>query len=165
MKKLDADTAIDLGLPLAFQIAQLHSALNAQAKAIIAKHGNLNLAQWRILRLVAWGFADTTTAVRKAAGLDKSQFSKMLSALAAEGYVEVLPYSEDKRQHLIKMTEMGVRAHDELGPELDARQRHLLQSLDPEQRRIIQGAIKALAQAAERTDFSSSPDPNEDNQP
>lgn len=162
MKKTEADTAIDLGLPLAFQIAQLHSALNAQAKAIIAKHGALNLAQWRILRLVAWGIADTTTPVRKAAGLDKSQFSKMLSTLAAEGYVEVLPYTDDKRQHLIKLTDKGNHAHDRLGPELDARQQHLLGALSPEEREIIYSAIRALAKAAQTTDFSRPEEPAED---
>lgn len=162
MKKSEADTAIDLGLPLAFQIAQLHSALNAQAKAIIAKHGTLNLAQWRILRLVAWGIADTTTSVRKAAGLDKSQFSKMLSALAAEGYVKVLPYPNDKRQHLIKLTDKGHNAHDKLGPELDARQQHLLGALSPEEREMIHGAIRALAKAAQTIDFSPSAEAPED---
>ncbi len=162
MAKTESDSAIDLGLPLAFQIAQLHSALNAQAKAIIARHGTLNLAQWRILRLVAWGIADTTTRVRKAAGIDKGQFSKMLSLLEKDGHVEILPYPDDKRQHLIRLTEKGRAAHDRLGPELDARQQHLLKALTPQQREIIQSAIRALARAAECTDFTQAQDPEKD---
>ena len=41
-----------------------------------------------------------------------------------------------------------------LGPELDAREQHLLAALSPEERATIYGAIKALATAAERTDFT-----------
>lgn len=154
MSKFTRDSAIDLDLPLSFQIAQLHSALNAQAKAIIARHGNLNIAQWRIIRLVAWDIANTTTTVRKAAGIDKSQFSKTLSVLEKEGFVEVLPYEDDKRQHLIVLTIKGVEAHDRLGPELDARHQYLLASLNDDQREMIHDAIKALSEAAEKTDFS-----------
>lgn len=153
MSKTTRDSAIDLDLPLSFQIAQLHSALNAQAKAIIARYGNLNIAQWRIIRLVAWDIANTTTAVRKAAGIDKSQFSKTLSVLEKEGFVEILPYEDDRRQHLIVLTEKGVSAHDQLGPELDARHQHLLAALTPEQRAVIHDAIKALSEAAQTTEF------------
>ncbi|GAA6208534.1 hypothetical protein NBRC116601_18270 [Cognatishimia sp. WU-CL00825] len=155
MSKFTRDSAIDLDLPLSFQIAQLHSALNAQAKAIIARHGNLNIAQWRIIRLVAWDIANTTTTVRKAAGIDKSQFSKTLSVLEREGFVEILPYEDDKRQHLIVLTTKGVEAHDRLGPELDARHQYLLASLNDDQREMIHEAIKALSEAAETTDFSN----------
>lgn len=161
MTTIPSDGAIDLDLPLSFQIAQLHSALNAQAKAIISRHGDLNLAQWRIIRLVAWGIADTTTSVRKAAGIDKSQFSKTLSVLVEQGYARSLPYENDKRQHRIELTEKGRLAHDRLGPELDARQKHLLASLSPEAQSVLHDAIKALAKAAEKTDFGIAAEPSE----
>lgn len=147
------ESAIDLGLPLPFQIAQLHSALNAQAKVIISRTGDLNLAQWRIIRLVALGIANTTTAVRKASGIDKSQFSKMLSVLEEKGYVELRFYAEDRRQHLIELTKKGRMVHDRLGPVLDTRQRHLVAALSEQEQALIQNAIRVLAKAAEKTDF------------
>lgn len=146
-------SAIGLGLHLPFQIAQLHSALNAQAKVIISGYGDLNLAQWRIVRLIALEIANTTTTVRKAAGIDKSQFSKMLGVLEAKGYVVLHPYEDDKRQHLIELTEKGRRAHERLGPVLDARQNHLVASLSEEEQAVIQKAIRVLVKAAEKTDF------------
>ena len=115
----------------------------------------MNLAQWRIIRLVAWGIADTTTSVRKAAGIDKSQFSKTLSVLEQKAFVRLLPYEEDKRQHLIELTETGRAAHDELAPELNARHKHLLAALSAEERAVVHDAIKALAKAAEKTDFKA----------
>lgn len=147
------ETAIDLGLHLPFQIAQLHSALSAQAKVIISKYGDLNLAQWRIIRVIALNIAHTSTAVRKAAGIDKSQFSKMLTVLETKGYVVLEPFDEDKRQHIIELTEMARKAHDRLGPMLDARQKHLVASLTEEEQAVVRKAIKAIAAASARTEF------------
>lgn len=153
-----AENAIDLGLHLPFQIAQLHSALSAQAKVIIAPYGDLNLAQWRIVRVVALDIANTSTAVRKAAGIDKGQFSKMLTVLEKKGYVILHPWEEDKRQNVIELTEMAIKAHDRLGPLLDARQKHLLATLTEEEQATVRKAIKAIAAAATKTDFDI-PDP------
>ncbi len=152
MAKSD-ESAIDLGLHLPFQIAQLHSALSAQAKVIISRYGDLNLAQWRIIRVVALDIAHTSTAVRKAAGIDKSQFSKMLSTLETKGYVVLRECHEDKRQHIIELTEMACKAHDRLGPMLDARQKHLVATLSKEEQAVVRKAIKAIAAASTKTDF------------
>lgn len=147
------ENAIGLGLLLPFQIAQLHSALNAQAKVIISAYGDLNLAQWRIVRVVALGIENTTTPVRKATGIDKSQFSKMLSALEQKGYVVLHPYEDDKRQHVIELTDKARTAHERLGPVLDERQRYLVASFTEDELAVIYKAIKVMAAAAQKTDF------------
>jgi len=157
-----AENAIDLGLHLPFQIAQLHSALSAQAKVIISQYGDLNLAQWRIVRVVALGIANTSTAVRNAAGLDKGQFSKMLGVLEDKGYVHLHPCEVDKRQHMIALTSKGRAAHERLGPVLDARQKHLVATLTEEEQAVVRKAIKAIAAATGRTDFDiPAPDPED----
>lgn len=152
MTKSD-DSAIGLGLLLPFQIAQLHSALNAQAKVIISGYGDLNLAQWRIVRVVALGIENTTTPVRKATGIDKGQFSKMMSALEQKGYVVIKPYEDDKRQHVIELTDKARKAHERLGPVLDERQRHLVASFTEDELAVIYKAIKVMAKASQKTDF------------
>ena len=156
------ENAIDLGLHLPSQIAQLHSALSAQAKVIISRYGDLNLAQWRIVRVVALGIADTSTAVRNAAGIDKSQFSKMLCVLEEKGYVVLHAFEEDKRQNVIELTEKGSNAHDRLGPVLDARQKHLVATLTEEEQSVVRKAIKAISAATDKTDFDlPRPDPED----
>lgn len=148
------DSAIDLGLLLPFQISQLNSALNAQAKVIISRYGDLNLAQWRIVRVIALGIENTTTPVRKATGIDKSQFSKMLSVLEKKGYVVLHPFEGDKRQHVIELTQKARDAHERLGPVLDARQQHLIATLSEEELAVIYKAIRVMADAATKTDFA-----------
>lgn len=155
--KEPAEGGFDIDLLLPFQITQLSARLAAQARRIIARHGELTLPQWRIIRIVAAGVAKGSTAVRKSAGIDKGQFSKTVNTLVEEGYVTTLPSAEDQRQFEIALTEKGRAAHDRLAPELDARQRHLMAALTPEQRALIFPAIRALAEAAETIDFLDTP--------
>jgi DNA-binding MarR family transcriptional regulator len=145
---------IDIDLLLPFQISQLNAKLAAQARAIIARHGTLSLPEWRIIRVVGMGVATGSTAVRKAAGIDKSQFSRTVNSLVEDGYVKVHPSSEDRRQFELSLTSKGHATHERLAPELNARQRHLLDALSPAERAVIHSAIRALARAAEQTEFN-----------
>lgn len=149
---LDSD-GFDLSLLLPFQITQLSTKLAAQARAILARHGSLTLPQWRIIRVIAMGLSNRSTAIRKSSGIDKSQFSRTVNALIDEGYVTTVPCSEDQRQFEIILTDKALAAHARLAPELAARQQHLLAALSPEQREMIFPAIHALARAAETIDF------------
>ncbi|MFD2854985.1 MarR family winged helix-turn-helix transcriptional regulator [Seohaeicola zhoushanensis] len=154
---LDGD-GFDLSLLLPFQITQLSTKLAAQARLILARHGDLSLPQWRIIRVIATGLSNRSTYIRKSAGIDKSQFSKTVNALADAGYVTTAPCGEDQRQFEIHLTGKAIAAHARLAPELDARQRHLLAALTPEQREMIFPAIHALAQAASSIDFLKTPE-------
>lgn len=150
---MESEAHLDKALSLPFQILQLNAALSAQARAILAKHGDLTLPQWRILWLICSGVADTTTTVRKAANIDKGQFSKTLNKLVDKGLVRLEIYDKDKRQFLISLTQKGSATHALLAPELEARQTHLLDALTDQEREIIFPAIQALSEAAKRHDF------------
>ena len=45
----DAASRIETALPLSFMIHQLSLKLAAQARAVIARHGDLTLPHWRII--------------------------------------------------------------------------------------------------------------------
>ena len=143
----------DLSLLLPFQITQLNAKLAAQARAILVRHGTLTLPQWRIIRVVAMGLCNQSTAIRKSTGIDKGQFSKTVNTLIEAGYVTTCPCARDQRQFEVHLTDRAIAAHARLAPELDARQAHLLAALTPAQREIILPAIHALARAADSIDF------------
>lgn len=155
MTKSDIDSAIELRLPLPLLIAQLHGLLGAQARTLISRHGPLNLAQWRVLRLLSLETARTSTGIRKLVGIDKSQFSKEVSALVEMGYITTAPCETDRRQQTLSLTDKGRGAYANIAPALDARQAHLLAALTETQRDVLLKAIGALAEAAQRTDFES----------
>lgn len=151
--KNQQDSGDGLELPLPMLMSQVHAALNAQARAVLAPFGSLNLAQWRIMRLVGTGIAETSTPVRKIIGLDKSQFSKELSALVGHGYMTTRTYERDKRQQRLALTPPGRDALERLLPVLKIRHDHLMNALRPEHRAMIREALAALEEAAKKTDF------------
>ena len=69
------------------------------------------------------------------------------------GYVMLHPFEEDKRQHVVNLTDMGRSDHDRLEPVLDARQQHLVATLGDVEQAVTRKAIKAIAAAAGKTDF------------
>lgn len=150
---MEPETPIDKALLLPFQISQLNAALSAQARAILTRHGDLTLPQWRILWLLSSGVASTSTTVRKAAQIDKGQFSKTLNTLVEKDLVQLEPYEKDKRQFSISLTQNGWATHALLAPELNARHNHLLDALTAQERGLIFHAIQALSEAAKQHEF------------
>ena len=159
MAKSDIESAIELRLPLPLLVFQLHSALNAQARALISKRGDLSLAQWRVLRLISLDVAHASTGMRKLLGIDKSQFSKEIGAMVAQGYIQTAPYEADRRQQVLTLTDKGRAAYAAIAPALDARQAHLMAALTDQHREVMFEAIKALSDAAQRHDFDIDEDP------
>jgi DNA-binding MarR family transcriptional regulator len=145
---------------LSFQIVQLTAKLNVQARAILARHSDLSVPQWRIIRVIGMGLATTSTPIRKAAGIDKSQFSKTVNALVEKGLVAVRPCAEDRRQSTLELTAPGWVLYRQIVPEMSRRNEHLLASLSPGERATIHGTLRALSAAVECVAFG--PDINDD---
>ncbi|NVO26735.1 winged helix-turn-helix transcriptional regulator [Donghicola sp. C2-DW-16] len=139
-------------------IHQLEMKLGAQARALLMKHGDLTLPQWRIIRVIGMDAADGSTAIRKVLGFDKSQFSKTVSQLQARSLVEVLDHPTDRRQFRLALTDEGRAVLCRLTPELDARNNFLMQALSSEERSLIRSALMKLSLAAETTDIPTGTD-------
>ncbi|MAM62218.1 MarR family winged helix-turn-helix transcriptional regulator [Maritimibacter sp. UBA3975] len=146
---------IETFLPLAYQIHQLDLKLAAQARSVIAGHGGLSLPQWRVLRVIGMRVATSSTAVRKSLGFDKSQFSKTVSSMVEADLIRVGPHARDRRQSELNLTPKGQAALDQLGPVLDDRNKHLLATLSPTERKVIATALAKLSRAAEITEFDN----------
>lgn len=146
-------TSLQREIPIAFQVHLLNLRLAAQARAVIARHGNLTLPQWRIIRLIGLDPTQGSTDHRKALGFDKGQFSKTIGVLADEGYIETTEHPTDKRQFVPVLTEKGRAALARLEPELDRRHAYLLSTLTPQEQAMIGPILEKLSLAAEVTDF------------
>ncbi len=155
----EAAARIETALPLSFMIHQLSLKLAAQARAVIARHGDLTLPHWRVIRVIGMEAADGSTAIRKVLDFDKSQFSKTVNQLQARGLVAIADHPTDKRQFRLSLTPAGRDALDQLRPALDARQAFLMQALTPEEQAVIRSALVKLGQAAEITDFPTGKTP------
>ncbi|MBV6637661.1 MAG: winged helix-turn-helix transcriptional regulator [Mameliella sp.] len=135
--------------PVSFLIHQLEQKLSAQGRALIARHSDLTLPQWRIIRVVGLGVAEGSTALRKVLGFDKSQFSKTVNQLQARGLVSLSTHPRDGRQFCLSLTEAGRETLHRLAPVLDARNAFLMQALSEDERNVIRTMLLKLTRAAE----------------
>lgn len=159
--KMDRDTkATEAGqeLPLSLVIHQLALKIDAQGRALVARHSDLTLPQWRVIRVIGLEALDGSTALRKVMGFDKSQFSKTVNQLHARGLLAVSEHPHDRRQLHLSLTAAGRAVLDRLAPVLDARNDHLMKALAPEERKIIRAALSKLARAADVTELPKGKD-------
>lgn len=153
----NVDTALEQTFPISLQVHLLNLRLAAQARAVISRHGDLTLPQWRIIRLIGLDPSRGSTGHRKALGFDKSQFSKTIAALVEDNYISIQPHPTDKRQFVPALTDKGHAALRRLEPELDRRQAHLSAALTQKERELIGPILQKLYAAAETTDFPDIP--------
>ncbi len=59
---------------VSYQVMQLNSKLNAQARAILVRYADLSLAEWRVIRMLGLDPSITGKQVRDIIALDKGQF-------------------------------------------------------------------------------------------
>lgn len=134
-------------LPL--QIAMLHGKLNAQARKLLSQLTDLTLPEWRVLRLLGLEIGKSSATLRKAALIDKGQFSRIVTVLIERNLVVAHASAHDQRQWDLELTELGQATYSEIAPALDARQAHLTAALTPDERRVFMVAIDKLGLAAE----------------
>lgn len=140
---------------LTYRLLKAHLALNAQATAVLDQMAGITLGQWRVLAFVGSGDVRTSRAVTAASGLDPAQISRSLRALEKEGLIKTDRLPEDRRTLELSLTDKGREAFDAILPVMQARQRHLLDALSADERKMILSALEKLEIASERRDFTS----------
>lgn len=148
-----AVTASDLTQFLSYRLMRLHSALNAQATAILAGHGLL-LGQWRIIAICGEGVAHTSRDLGKFFGLDPAFVSRTLRSLESAGHVIISRRDTDRRLLFVALTESGQALYETVLPIMQERQQALLDALSEEERAMIFPILDKLETAAERRSFS-----------
>ena len=114
---------------ITFRLSRLQAKLNTQANAILARHCDLSLTQWRIISLIEALGTTTSTEISAEGELDKGLLSRGLKVLVAEGLVEQETDKGDHRRHLLKLSPTGRALHGRLLPVMKRRQAMLTEML------------------------------------
>lgn len=134
-------------LPL--QVAMLHGKLNAQARKLLGQVTDLTLPEWRVMRLIGLDIGNSSATLRRAALMDKGQFSRTLTSLIERDLIVAQASAQDQRQWHLELTAHGQRTYAELAPTFDARQAHLTAALTPQELQTLIVAIDKLGIAAQ----------------
>lgn len=127
----DPETTADLQKMVTFRLSRLNAKVTAQAARILAESCGLSLMQWRIMVMVDSRGPITPAEIVRQTGFDKSQVSRSLKRMVADGLLSSEASPSDQRAHVIRLTDKGRGLYERGRPAMRARQARLIDSLTP----------------------------------
>lgn len=83
-------------------------------------------------------------------GIDKATVVKLIDGLEKLGYVVRVSSETDRREKYLKVTPRGIKFLDHIIPKVKALETDFLKPLDPEERKVLLGAIPKLMQPRDK---------------
>ena len=129
---------------LAAMIVPLGRALTAAELPVLRGHG---LTMWGYIVLLALGDEPVRTqaALAESIGADKTRIISVLDGLQQAGLIRRDPDPDDRRVHLLSLTEAGQRLRAEAQAGIQRQEDRLLALLPPADRRSLVRALQILS--------------------
>ena len=129
---------------LTYRLSQLGFRLNRQAAHLLRQESGLKLPEWRVLALLATHRQINAAGIEDLTGIDRGLLSRTVHALEGRGLVVARRSEEDRREVFVSITVAGRHVYKRQLPLMQARQAHLLEVLDPAERRLVFGIVDKL---------------------
>jgi DNA-binding MarR family transcriptional regulator len=129
---------------LAALFSRITRRLAAAEEPILAAHG---LTMWEYITLgrLARRPAQNQAELAQAIGYDKTRLIRILDQLQRQGLIDRQPDPADRRAHLVRITTAGAARHAAAQAGIRDMEERLLQTISPEERRSLLGALPLLA--------------------
>jgi MarR family transcriptional regulator, organic hydroperoxide resistance regulator len=111
--------------------------------------GELSLPQYQLLEALRDAEERCVGELAEAAGVAAPTATRMLDALARNGYIARRHSETDRRSVLVSLTHDGAVAVESAHDTVDAWRRQLLESLEPQEREQAAVLLERLSQAME----------------
>ncbi|WP_406644986.1 MarR family transcriptional regulator [Aliisedimentitalea scapharcae] len=152
MTQDELDNAV-LDIPLqemvTFRISRTHARLSAQAAQLLKKTSGISLMQWRVFVMLEVEGRITPAEIVRRTDLDKSQLSRTIKSMVADGLLTSEPSESDQRAHVLEFTAKGFEVFQQARPHMRHRQARLLNSLTDDERGALFDALAKLDSAVE----------------
>lgn len=135
-----------------FRIARVQNRLNAQAAAILRKHTDLSLTEWRIVSVVNLLGHATASAISRDVGMDKGQISRAVKRLIDKKILETGDHAKDNRQTILRLSEPGKKIVTDNFEVMRDRQQRLTQNISDQELDVFYGVLERLYENAEMPD-------------
>lgn len=136
-----------------FRLARLQSSLNAQAVATLKAHGGPSLVEWRLIQSLRIYGQASMTELAGLVQMDKGQLSRKIAAMVEKGLLRIEKDPQDQRVQHLHLTEAAQALSRSVMPIMEARQRHLLQDLSPEELAQFYSVLDRLEAASKDREF------------
>ena len=138
---------------LSYRVVRLHHALNAQAASVLETVAGITLSQWRIIAMVGSGTARTARDITRKSIIDPAMISRTVRGLEDGGLITCTRPASDRRVVELSLTDEGQEIYTRTLPHMQARQRALLDALDPGERKAVFRILEKLEIAADQREF------------
>ena len=136
--------ALDLPQFVPFRLNRLAVAVSEYLSAIYRDRFGLGIPEWRVLVTVGPRRGCTAQYIAASTRMHKTRVSRAVAALARRGCITRAVSKDDAREVRLELTPAGRRIYAALVPLALERERTLLSTLDPQQRRAFLQGIAHL---------------------
>ena len=135
---------------LSYHLHRVANLISRSAAIRYRRECDVSLAEWRTLALLGADGPMTLNEVARAAGLAKSQMSRVVAGLVRHGLVLRKTASTDARSAQLTLSASGKRTCASLTRASNERNRRLLQCLDSTEQQVIFAVLSKLSAEARR---------------
>lgn len=132
---------------LSYQVSRTANAMSRSAALRFAAYG-VTLQEWRTLALLAASAPLGLNELARAAGLDKAQMSRAVSALIARELVQKRPSEAGRRATSLTLSRRGRALYADLIAAAAERDRAFRACLNPEEQAVLSSALHKLQSVA-----------------
>ena len=133
---------------LPYRLAVAAEAVSRSLAAIYRERFELTRDEWRVLAMLAGAGEMKSSELGARTTLDKMQVSRAVTGMEQAGLVQREPHAADRRNLVVRLTPAGRALYRRIVPMAEARERFLLEALEPAERAAFDAALdKILARA------------------
>lgn len=108
----------------------------------------LTIPEWRLVAVVAESDGITQQAIGATTRMDKVTVSRAAIALAGRGLMARRPHPEDRRSHLLSLTEAGRQLYGAIAPKALALEEQIFSRLEPAEVAAFLATLRRIEAAA-----------------
>jgi len=127
-----------------YRLAIAAEAFSRNLQEVYVREYGLTREEWRLLSILEGVGRITSLDIARRATLDKVQVSRAAARLEEKGLIARHVPESDRRLREYESTEAGRALFSEVRPQVDARSRAMLSSMDTEARAALIAGINAL---------------------
>ena len=138
---------------LSFRINRLNSALMRQASLILAKESQLNLVEWRLLRLLSHVPVSIARDLNRVSGMNPSLISRGIRRLELRELISTQRDEHDRRTQRLELTPEGQKLYQQTLPIMGRRHEAHCACMNKEELEWFNGILDKLEAQTKIQDF------------
>ena len=136
---------LDLEHFLPYRLSVLSNRVSGAIARVYSERFDLGVTEWRVMAVLGRYPGLSAGEVAQRTAMDKVAVSRAVAHLLERGLLTREMHGDDRRRSVLTLSEAGYAIYDEIVPLALGRERKLLATLDPDERKQLERIIEKLA--------------------